>query len=116
MNSEVNKYIEYVESEIKWLGAVPKHWEVTRLKYFLSEPLKYGANEAADQEDKDCPRFIRITDINDDGSLREETFKSLNHETAKPYILDDGDVLLARSGATVGKTFQYRKECTMNKL
>ncbi len=98
------------DSGIDWLGEVPEHWEVTRLKYFLSEPLKYGANEAAELEDHDSPRYIRITDIKDDGTLKNETYKSLEFEVAKPYLLKDGDVLLARSGATVGKTFQYRSE------
>ena len=70
----------------------------------------YGANEAALETDSNFPRFVRITDISEDGSLRPETFKSLPSEIAKPYLLREGDILLARSGATVGKTFIYRKE------
>ena len=34
-------------------------------------------------------------------------FRSIPHETAKPYLLAEGDLLFARSGATVGKTFKY---------
>jgi len=34
----------------------------------------------------------------------------LPEHLAAPYILQDGDVLFARSGATVGKTFRYREE------
>ena len=67
----------------------------------------YGANEAAEEDDPSQPRFIRITDIDTDGNLREDTFKSLPLEIAKPYLLKEGDVLLARSGATVGKSFIY---------
>ena len=33
------------ESGVEWLGEIPKHWEVKRLKHLLSEPLTYGANE-----------------------------------------------------------------------
>jgi len=95
------------DSGIEWLGDVPEHWNVKRLKHCLLEPLKYGANEAAELEDKSLPRFVRITDINSDGTLRDETFKSLPNEVAKDYLLKEGDVLLARSGATVGKTFIY---------
>ena len=73
-------------------------------------PLMYGANEAALETDPNFPRFVRITDINENGSLRPETFKSLPSEIAEPYLLREGDILLARSGATVGKTFIYRKE------
>ncbi len=97
------------DSGIPWLGQVPKHWEVRRLKFTASERLQYGANESAELDDLDCPRYIRITDIREDGTLHEDTFRSLPHEVAEPYLLEDGDLLLARSGATVGKTFQYLK-------
>jgi type I restriction enzyme S subunit len=96
------------DSKAAWLGYIPRHWEAKRLKFVISEPLKYGANEAAELTDPDLPRYIRITDVNDDGSLREETFRSLPEEIAGGYLLSDGDILLARSGATVGKSFIYK--------
>jgi len=95
-------------SGVDWLGDVPEHWEVSRLKHVLEAPLQYGANEAAEEDDRDNPRFVRITDIDEQGNLRDETFRSLKPDLAAPYILDDGDVLLARSGATVGKSFLYQ--------
>lgn len=97
------------DSGVAWLGQVPAHWGVKRLKFLVSSPLKYGANEVAELTEPEFPRYIRITDVNDDGSLREETFRSLPPEVAKEYLLEEGDILLARSGATVGKTFIYRK-------
>lgn len=96
------------DSGIVWLGDVPIHWDVKRLKFVLSSPLKYGANEAAELTDIDLPRYIRITDINEDGTLKEETFRSLPPDVAQDYLLVDGDILLARSGATVGKTFIFK--------
>ncbi len=95
-------------SGIEWLGEVPAHWEVKRLKFVLKQPLKYGANEAAELQDTTLPRYIRITDFGDDGILKEDTFRSLPEEIAADYLLEDGDILFARSGATVGKTFQLR--------
>ena len=53
-------------------------------------------------------RNIRITDFDDNGTLREDTFKSLAEDKAREYLLNEGDVLFARSGATVGKTFQFK--------
>jgi type I restriction enzyme S subunit len=97
-------------SGLEWLGDIPAHWETRRLKYLTNEPLAYGANEAALEDNPDWPRFVRITDINEDGTLRDETFRSLSPEIAEPYLLERGDVLFARSGATVGKTFFYRPE------
>jgi len=94
-------------SGIAWLGDIPQHWEVKKFKFIVKNNFKYGANEAAESEDRDCPRFIRITDVNEDGTLKEDTFKSLPYEIAEPYLLEENDILLARSGATVGKTFKY---------
>lgn len=85
-------------------------WEVKRLKLMLSEPLKYGANESAEMDDPQLPRYIRITDIDDNGLLRNETFRSLPWEVATPFLLQDGDLLFARSGATSGKSFLYKKD------
>jgi restriction endonuclease S subunit len=51
---------------------------------------------------------VRITDIDEQDGLREETFKSLPIEVAEEYLLQAGDLLFARSGATAGKTFLYR--------
>ena len=90
------------------LGAIPEHWDLKRLKHILSEPLKYGANEAAELDDHDLPRYVRITDIDENDGLREETFRSLTSEAAAGYLLGRGDLLFARSGATAGKTFLYR--------
>jgi restriction endonuclease S subunit len=87
----------------------PEH-RLSRFKYIRSGAIQYGAAEPAAAADRSCPRYIRITDLNHDGSLRPETFQSLPDELARPYILEDGDILFARSGATVGKAFRYRAE------
>ena len=103
----LNPNVKMKPSDIDWLGDIPEHWEVKKLKSILSDKLKYGANEEAEFDDPAWPRYIRITDFNDNGDLREDTFRSLPEEVAEPYLLEDGDILLARSGATVGKSFIY---------
>lgn len=95
------------DSGIEWLGEIPEHWEVKRIKHMLSEPLKYGANESAEEENLDDPRYIRITDFGNDGKLKANTFKSLPYSKAENFLLSEGDILFARSGATVGKTFFF---------
>ena len=97
-------------SGVAWLGEIPAHWRVTRLKFIRSGAILYGSGEPAAGSDRNCPRYIRITDLNEGGTLRGDTFQSLPEHLAAPYILQDGDVLFARSGATVGKTFRYREE------
>ena len=104
----MKRYPSNRDSGIEWLGDIPQHWGLKRLKWVLTEPLKYGANEVAEFEDHAEPRYIRITDFGDDGKLRDDTFKSLSLKIAEDYFLKEGDVLFARSGATVGKTFQFK--------
>lgn len=98
------------DSGIEWLGQIPAHWEVKRLKFFTDGLLKYGANAPADWDNPSWPRFIRITDVGVSGKLNDETFRSLPPDIADPYLLTEGDILLARSGATVGKSFIYQPE------
>ncbi|GHA25511.1 restriction modification system DNA specificity domain-containing protein [Salinimicrobium marinum] len=104
----MNKYESYKDSGVRWIGLIPEHWECIRLKYLIKEPLKYGANEAADDDNPDNPRYIRITDFGADGDLKNDTFKSLPEDKANDYLLEEGDLLFARSGATVGKTFLFK--------
>jgi restriction endonuclease S subunit len=101
-NAKLNK------SGIEWLGDVPEAWEVKRLRFLSKGPFEYGANEEASDDNPEDPRYIRITDIREDGELHSDTFRSLPIDVAKPYLLQEGDLLFARSGATVGKTFRYK--------
>ena len=70
----------------------------------------YGANEIAiDGDPQTEVRYIRITDIDDHGNLQSEDWKTVEKVDEK-YALDENDILLARSGATAGKAFIYKKE------
>ena len=103
-------YPAYKDSGVEWLGEVPEHWEVRRLRYLVEGKLAYGANAAAEYTNREWPRYLRITDFGPDGRLRSQTFRSLPPEIAKDYLVEPGDVLLARSGATVGKAFLVGEE------
>lgn len=106
----LDKTVPMKNSGIDWIGEMPRHWVVKRLKYALAASLQYGANESGDDFNEDYPRYIRITDITLDNELKDDGKLSLFPTVAKPYMLKDGDVLFARSGATVGKTFYYDKK------
>ena len=99
---------EKKSSGVDWLGEIPIDWNVAALKRVLSEPLRYGATEPGDCDDRTLPRYLRITDFDSDGNLRTDTFASLPEEVARDHYLKEGDVLFARSGATAGKTFFFR--------
>jgi len=99
--------VDLKDSGVEWIGRIPKHWGVEKLKRLLSQPLMYGTNEAAELDDIEYPRYIRITDFGDNGTLKPESFKSLPPDKAEGYYLEEGDLLFARSGATVGKSFLF---------
>ena len=70
----------------------------------------YGANETAiDGDPQTDVRYIRITDIDADGNLQNEDWKTARKVDEK-YALDENDILFARSGATAGKAFIYKRE------
>jgi type I restriction enzyme S subunit len=101
----LNPNVRLKPSGVEWLGDVPEHWEIKRLRYLVEGKLTYGANAAAEHINPEWPRYLRITDFGSDGTLRSETFRSLPPEIAEEYLVRPGDVLLARSGATVGKAY-----------
>ena len=105
------RYDTYKDSGVQWLGEIPGHWECTSLGRVLCEKLQYGASESGDLEyTNDSMRYIRITDITLDGKLKKDCCKYLSSEIGKNYPVRKGDVLLARSGATVGKAFIYNED------
>ena len=83
----------------------PKKWEVKKLGEIAKEKLSYGSGASAVQYNGEI-RYVRITDIKDDGELNSDKVSPDNYD--EKYLLNDGDILFARSGATVGKTFQYK--------
>lgn len=98
------------DSGVEWIGEIPEGWRVKRLKFLLRVSLQYGATESGIPFDESLPRYIRITDIDSLGKLKEDDKKSLSPDLAAPYMLADEDILFARSGATVGKAFLYRAD------
>lgn len=74
-----------------------------------SKPF-YGAPYSAVKYNNKI-RYIRITDINEDGSLVDDPEKIVSANSYnKNYLLRDNDFLIARSGNTVGKTFLYSEK------
>lgn len=98
------------DSGVEWIGKICKNWRMYRLKHLLKTNLMYGANESAESEETSYPRYIRITDIDENGKLKPDTFRSLEPLKAEPYLLTRGDILFARSGATAGKTYLFDED------
>ena len=96
------------EPEIRFPGFTGA-WEQRKLKD-LAESFEYGLNAAAKEYDGKN-KYLRITDINDD--TREFMFENLTSPDtdlfdADNYRLKEGDILFARTGASVGKSYIYK--------
>jgi len=98
--SKYKRYERYKDSGVEWIGEIPEHWEIKKLKYICSESAVYGLNESAENYAEEGVRFIRTTDIDDKGNLdSNEEGVFLPEEKTKGYILKTGDLLVSRSGS-----------------
>lgn len=69
----------------------------------------YGYTDKA--KETGSVRFVRITDISEDGKLNPYDAKYVElTEESKKYLLEKGDLLLARTGATYGKTLYFEAD------
>lgn len=89
------------------LGVIPKEWDVKRLELLCSNKGDYGINAPAVTYSKDLPTYLRITDIDDDGRFITADKTSVNSSNSENFRLKEGDIVFARTGATVGKTYLY---------
>jgi len=92
--------------QVAGIGTVPACWPITTLGDLCSPP-EYGASAPSIPSDPHLPRYVRITDISDEGRLIDTDPRSADPRLVRGYELQDGDLLFARSGATVGKTYLY---------
>ena len=88
------------------IGIIPSVWTLRPLADVCSKRGQYGANVAKRTFDPGGIRYVRITDIDDDGTLKDECV-GIDDQDADGYLLRTGDILLARSG-TVGKSYLHR--------
>ncbi|TGX82051.1 hypothetical protein E5358_08295 [Palleniella muris] len=78
------------------------------LRKLLTEKPQYGSGEAGIiRENNETIRYVRITDIDDNGLLLDNWGATVNNVEHK-YILNDDDILIARSGNTVGKSYIHK--------
>ncbi len=96
------------DSGVEWLGEVPAEWTVKKLKNVCSQSALYGANIASSQYEEEGVRFLRTTDISDDGVLKNGGV-FVQATLIEDYMLNDGDLLISRSG-TVGRSFLYKSQ------
>ncbi len=92
------------------VGVIPEDWGVSRLSTCLLGKAEYGINAPSVPFSESLPQYIRITDISPDGRFDPAPAVSVKSDGDGKYLVKDGDVLLARTGASVGKSYRYRRE------
>lgn len=68
---------------------------------------QYGIGASAVEYSEDLYTYLRITDINDDGTLNYSDLKSVNDEKASQYVLEPNDIVFARTGNSTGRNYFY---------
>ena len=86
---------------------LPNKYNTVTMKELSTAKAEYGASSASMTFDPSRPRYVRITDINDDGTLNNDNVSSKNISDDTKYKLSYGDFLFARMGNTVGKTYTH---------
>ena len=67
----------------------------------------YGIAASAVPYSEDLYTYLRITDINDDGTLNKSDLKSVSDENAEQYLLQPNDIVFARTGGSTGRNYFY---------
>jgi len=82
---------------------IPENWEWVRWGD-LSQSIQYGYNAPA--KAKGIIRMVRISDIQDNHVLWDTVpYCDISEDEISNYLLADNDILFARTGGTVGKSF-----------
>ena len=82
---------------------IPESWCWTTVSA-ISKSILYGVSESAKAYGK--YRLLRITDIqNNNVQWNNVPYTDFDSNKAESYLLNDGDILFARTGATVGKSY-----------
>lgn len=97
---EVN-LVEEAPGEVPF--EIPKKWKWVTLNS-LSKRIHYGYTAAAATTGK--VHLLRITDVKDGAvDWNDVPYCNISHEDAEKYKLFFGDILIARTGGTIGKSF-----------
>jgi type I restriction enzyme S subunit len=103
----MRQYSSFKESGIEWIGEIPSHWEVKRLKHVSNSINGYSFKSEDFDLNKETP-VIRIGDVGDvidfENIIRID---SSYLETKGDFIVKKGDMLIGLTGGTIGKTGKY---------
>lgn len=73
----------------------------------LEKSGMYGLGLAAEEYSESKVRYLRISDINDDGNIINSDKKSITAENIQNYLLEQDDLVVARTGNSTGRVYVY---------
>ena len=83
-------------------------WREVSLKDITTDGKgSYGIGAAATDYSETLYRYLRITDISDDGELLSNGKKSVDDKKAGQYLLEPNDIVFARTGNSTGRSYFY---------
>ena len=82
-------------------------WKTYTLKELSKGRGEYGIGAPAVPFDKEKYTYLRITDINDDGTFNTSGMMSVDADDAEEYILEKNDIVFARTGNSTGRSYFY---------
>ena len=88
----------------------PRPWPVTPLGELLQRPPRYGINAAAIPAKAGAHTYLRITDVNKFGQFAPRPKVGIRHPNAADFLLKPGELVFARTGASVGKSYLYNTQ------
>ena len=92
----------------KRLPGFDGEWEVKNLGDVLIASPDYGINAPAVDYNSNYPTYLRITDISGEGNFVHSGKKSVKAVNSDLYYLSEGEIVLARTGASTGKSYHYK--------
>ncbi|HFD7532396.1 TPA: restriction endonuclease subunit S [Staphylococcus aureus] len=71
---------------------------------------EYGIGASAVKYSPDLYKYLRITDIDDNGFINSNHMKSINDKNEERYLLKTNDIVFARTGNSTGKSYFYSSD------
>jgi len=90
------------------LPGFSREWGEASLGSVLRRSPSYGINAPAMPRGTGGFAYLRITDISDDGAVDPSGLPSVREGASDDYLLMAGDIVVARTGASVGKSHLFR--------
>lgn len=108
----LNADAEMKDSGIEWIGEIPKHWKIKKLKY-ITKSIGDGIHSTPSYDDNGNIFFVNGNNIGEDSLVLKESTSKINEEEYYRYklpALNNNTILITLNGATYGKTSFYNQE------